>query len=144
MEDEGQALRLVDLTYRFARALAEETRQHVDEVADLEIGEFVLLRAIASGQATPTELSREMHAHPAATSRTLTQLVKSGLVERRPDQGDSRRLTVALTDHGREVVAAIAARIRPRLQRRLDQLPGGEASRLIGTLEQLLATETGS
>ncbi len=66
-------------------------------LADRELpDEFV------SGQATLTELSREMHTHPAATSRTLTQLVKSGLIERRPDQGDSRHLTVALTDHGRK------------------------------------------
>jgi hypothetical protein len=58
-----------------------------------------------------------MHTHPAATSRTLTQLVKSGLVQRRPDQGDSRRLMVALTDHGREVVATIAAPRRAPFRR---------------------------
>jgi len=136
--EDTEALTVIELTYRLVRSLVEDVRAHVSEVADLELGEFVLLRAIASGTTSPGALSRELSSHPAATSRTLTRLRRAGLIARRPDPADSRRTEITLTDHGRAVTARIAAHIRPHLRRRLDRLPPGEASRLIETLGRLL------
>lgn len=138
MAENDEALAVIELTYRLVRSLVDDVRGHVAEVADLELGEFVLLRAIASGTTSPGALSRALSSHPAATSRTLSRLLRAGLVDRRPDPADSRRTDVTLTEKGREVTGQIAARIRPRLQRRLDQLGPGEAERLIATLGSLL------
>ncbi|WP_020497370.1 MarR family winged helix-turn-helix transcriptional regulator [Sciscionella marina] len=137
-----QALALIDLLYRLNRSIVDDAREHVSAVANLEIGEFVLLRAITAGTTSPGELSRALSNHPAATSRTLTQLVRAGLIDRRPDRRDSRRTEVVLTEQGRTVTEQIAAHIRPRLQHRLDQLDPAEAARLIETLERLLGTDS--
>ncbi|BCJ33828.1 hypothetical protein Athai_13310 [Actinocatenispora thailandica] len=141
MAENEQALAVIELLYRLTRSLTEDVRSHVTEVADLDPGEFVLLRAIAGGTTSPGELSRAVSSHPAATSRILTRLSRAGLIQRRPDPDDSRRTEITLTAQGRTVTRRIAARIRPRLQQRLDRLGAGEAARFVDTLRLLLPAE---
>lgn len=133
-----EALRLLDLVHGLARSVTDEARDAVADVADLDLGEFLLLRQVAAGEATPGELSRQLHAHPTVTSRTITRLARAGLVERRPDAQDSRRLRIELTDHGRSVVDRIAAAVRPSLQSRLDRLEPGESAAVVRALERLV------
>ena len=137
--EDQQAIRLVDLVYRLARSVADEARDAVSEVAALDLGDFLLLRQVASGQATPGELARQMHAHPAAMSRTLTRLTRAGLVERRPVEEDFRRLRIELTEHGRAVTDRIAAALRPALQVRFDRLEPQEADLVLDALSRLMA-----
>jgi DNA-binding MarR family transcriptional regulator len=141
MTDEVRALDLIDSLYRLTRLAVDDARTHIAEVADLDVGEFMLLRAIKTGTSSPGDLSRLLSSHPAATSRTLTRLTRAGLVARTVDPDDARRSKVALTGEGERVAALIADRIRPELQRRLDRLDPGEARQLVASLRHLLAAE---
>lgn len=138
MTGDHQALQLIDLLFRLTRSIVDDARGHAEDVAELAVGEFVLLRAIAGGETSPGGLARELHMHPAAISRTLTQLARTGLVERRPAPADSRRTELHLTPTGHDAVTAIAARVRPAVQHRLDALPPGTADQLLAHLSLLL------
>ncbi|MCV7357626.1 MarR family winged helix-turn-helix transcriptional regulator [Mycolicibacterium fluoranthenivorans] len=141
MDPDAQALRLVDLLHRLSRSIADDARR-VQEVATLDLGDFIALRAIASGKLSPGDLSRHLHSHPAATSRTITGLAKAGLVSRVTDPVDSRKIILTLTPTGAAAVERIAREIRPSLQRRLDTLPGADAANLLAALETLLANDS--
>ncbi|WP_161976403.1 MarR family winged helix-turn-helix transcriptional regulator [Mycolicibacterium sp. CH28] len=140
MDPEAQALQLVDLIHRLSRSIADDARQ-VREVATLDLGDFIALRAIASGKLSPGDLARDLHSHPAATSRTITGLVKAGLVGRVTDPVDSRKIILLLTPNGAEAVERIGREIRPSLQRRLDNLPGADAADLLAALEAILGSD---
>jgi DNA-binding MarR family transcriptional regulator len=140
VDPEAQALQLVDLIHRLSRSIADDARR-VREVATLDLGDFIALRAIASGKLSPGDLSRDLHSHPAATSRTITGLAKAGLVTRVTDPVDSRKIILMLTPNGAAAVERIGREIRPSLQRRLDNLPGADAANLLAALETLLGSD---
>ena len=56
--------------------------------------------------ASPAELARLLHLHPASVTRLVAGLVRRGLVARARDPDDSRRLQLELTARGRRVDAA--------------------------------------
>lgn len=120
----------LEVMYRVNRALVDVVRSEVAEVADLDISEFMVLRAAWSGAVSPGDLSRSLSTAPAVTSRTVTSLVRAGLLHRSPDPEDARRVLVELTDEGRRVSDLIAEHIRPALQSRFDEL-GEERTRLV-------------
>jgi DNA-binding MarR family transcriptional regulator len=138
VKPESQATDVVELLYRLSRSIVGDARAHVAEVADLDVGDFVLLRAIARGSSSPGVLAREFRTHPAGVSRTLTRLVGAGLIERRVAADDSRRVQLVLTSLGQSTVEHIADRINPGMQQRLNRLGAGEAAQLRDTLRQLV------
>lgn len=136
---DAEALELLDLLYRLSRSVIGDARRSTVDTAGLEMPEFVLLRAVVAGTTSPGELARELDSHPAAISRTVTQLVKAGLLERLPTADDSRRFTLALTTEGRKTTDAIAASVRPAIRERLTALTPQERADLLATLRVLIA-----
>lgn len=134
---EREALRVIDLVYRAARSIADEARQAVAGGPDLDVGEFVLLRGIDAGVTSPGRLAQELHAHPAAISRSVSRLARAGLVERRPDVDDSRRTELRLTPAGRATVGAIARHVRPFVQARLADLSAQDLATTFAALAAL-------
>ncbi len=138
MDDDSQALALLDLLYRVTRSVADDVREHVDEVSGLDLNDFALLRAIAAGQRSPGVLSKDLGLHPAAMSRSITRLARAGLVRRDTDPIDSRRISLSLTSDGEKAASRVAHRVRPLLQARLDALPPGSVDDLLRSLTRLL------
>jgi len=138
MDDDSQALALLDLLYRVTRSVADDVREHVDEVSGLDLNDFELLRAIAAGQKSPGALSKDFGLHPAAMSRSITRRARAGLVRRDTDPIDSRRIALSLTSDGEKAVSRVAHRVRPMLQARLDALPPGSVDGLLRSLTGLL------
>jgi DNA-binding MarR family transcriptional regulator len=133
----SSALDLVDALYRLNRMLAEHVRAHVAEVANLDVADFMVLQA-AKREVSPSELAQRLSTHPAATSRTISSLVRAGLVRRMSDLDDGRRFLVSLTAEGRRVTDLIAARIEPDLQAQLDRLGSTRSAELLAALSALL------
>ena len=91
----------------------------------------VLSRLDREGAQTASALAAAEHVRPQSMAQTIAELEAAGLIERRPDPGDGRRIRVELTEHGRERVleergrredwlaAAIAAELSPDEQRTL-------------------------
>jgi DNA-binding MarR family transcriptional regulator len=63
-----------------------------------------LTRLDRSGPATATALARQEQISPQSMGATLTALQGRGLVERRPDPDDGRRVVLSVTGAGREVM----------------------------------------
>lgn len=89
----------------------------------------VLSRLDRDGAQTASELAAAERVRPQSMAQTLAELEGAGLIERRPDPEDRRRIQVELTGRGRDRVleergkregwlaAAIAAELSPEEQR---------------------------
>ena len=91
----------------------------------------VLSRLDREGPQTTSALAAAERVRPQSMAQTLAELETAGLIERRPDPEDRRRIQIELTPLGRERVlegrgrredwlaAAIAAELSPEEQRAL-------------------------
>lgn len=91
----------------------------------------VLSRLDREGAQTASELAAAEHVRPQSMAQTLAELQAAGLIERRADSGDRRRIQVELTGEGRDRVlegrgrredwlaAAIVDELSPEEQRTL-------------------------
>jgi DNA-binding MarR family transcriptional regulator len=66
----------------------------------------VLGRLDRGGPAGTSDLAAGERVRPQSMASTVAALTEAGLVDRRPDPGDRRRILISLTDHGREVLLA--------------------------------------
>jgi DNA-binding MarR family transcriptional regulator len=137
MTDTPPELRLLDALFRLNKSVLADARTHVAAAADLDLADFVALRAIEQGVDRPGGLSRDLGLNPAVISRALTKLTRAGLVQRRIDCEDSRRSRITLTAKGARTNAAIAARMRPGLAERLQRLDSERVGILLDILESL-------
>lgn len=72
---------------------------------ELTVPEMAALsRLDRGGPATPGELARAEQITPQGMGATLGGLARRGLVERRPDTEDGRRIFMELTEAGRQAV----------------------------------------
>jgi DNA-binding MarR family transcriptional regulator len=82
----------------------------------LGLSERLCMAALAGGTMAPKDLAAAVHRTPAAVTALLDRLEARGLVERRPDPRDRRRLLVAMTPEAealaRRYYGPIAARGR--------------------------------
>ena len=63
-----------------------------------------LVRLDRGGPATPGELAKLEQISPQSMGATLAALEARGLVERRPDPRDGRRVVLSVTEAGRDVL----------------------------------------
>jgi DNA-binding MarR family transcriptional regulator len=66
----------------------------------------VLSRLDREGATTPTALAAAEHVRPQAMGATLSALEQRGLVRRRDDPSDGRKVQIELTPAGRQALAA--------------------------------------
>lgn len=94
----GAALRLT--VGRIARRLRQN-----HAVGDLSLSEVsVLSRLERDGASTPSALAEHERIRPQAMATTLAALEERGLVDRRPDATDGRRVVMTVTEQGRAMV----------------------------------------
>jgi DNA-binding MarR family transcriptional regulator len=79
----------------------------------------VLSRLDRHGPATPTVLAAAEHVRPQAMGATLSGLEQRGLVRRRPDHSDRRKVRVELTAAGRQAIGGKHQAVNQRLGRAL-------------------------
>jgi DNA-binding MarR family transcriptional regulator len=73
--------------------------------ADLSLSEIsALSRLDRAGSATTSELARVDQITPQAMGATLAVLEERGMVERRPDPSDGRRVTISVTTIGQQAL----------------------------------------
>lgn len=97
----GAAARLRIAVGRIARRLRQG-----HAVGELTLSEVsVLARLDRQGPATPGALAELERVRPQAMGTTLAALEDRGLVTRRPDEQDGRRVVMSVTAAGRGVLA---------------------------------------
>lgn len=113
------------LCFALYSAARSATAAHRDALAriGLTYTQYVTLLALweRDGQAV-TELGEALHLDSGTLSPLLKRLSASGLVERRREGEDARRVTIHLTDAGRELESQVAA-IQRRLYDAVDMEP---------------------
>ncbi|MDO0911676.1 MarR family transcriptional regulator [Streptomyces sp. DT2A-34] len=67
---------------------------------------LVLLNFSKAGELPMSKIGERLMVHPTSVTNTVDRLVKSGLVDKRPNPNDGRGTLASITDKGREVVEA--------------------------------------
>ncbi|MER8070196.1 MarR family transcriptional regulator [Streptomyces sp. NPDC094034] len=67
---------------------------------------LVLLTFSKAGELPMSKIGERLMVHPTSVTNTVDRLVKSGLVDKRPNPNDGRGTLASITDKGREVVEA--------------------------------------
>ena len=94
----GAALKLI--IGRIARRLRQ-----THAVGELTLSEAsVLNRLERDGASTPSALAEHERVRPQAMATTLAALEERGLLDRRPDASDGRRVVMTLTEQGATTV----------------------------------------
>jgi len=79
----------------------------------------VLSRLNREGPTTPGALASAEHVRPQAIVTTLNNLAQRGLIKRRADPTDGRRVLVSVTQGGRRVLAAKGLNVTEAMARAL-------------------------
>ncbi len=136
-------------TLDILRSLRRIVRRVEAASVDLEASQGVTapqllcLRALVrAGHLTQIELSREVHLSASTLVGVIDRLEAKGLVTRRRDAEDRRRIHVEPTESGRRTERASPEPLQHQLERGLDALPESERDaiakslvRLVGLLE---------
>ena len=103
-----------------------------ESIGDTQIGVLFLLDK--NGDSTPSGLAEHEHVSPPSMNRTLNGLERAGYVTRSPSTDDARRVNVALTVEGRNLIRETRRLRTAWLSRRLAELDAVE----LGALEHAI------
>jgi DNA-binding MarR family transcriptional regulator len=118
--------------------IARRLRQ-AHAVGELTLSEIsVLSRLDRDGASSPGGLAEKERVRPQAMGTTLAALEQRGLVQRRPDVADGRRVLMTVTTAGRNVLQDRRSENVQRLTRALsDEFTAAEQSQLSAVLPLL-------
>jgi DNA-binding MarR family transcriptional regulator len=97
----------------------------------------VLGLIVGHGPVGLPELMRLEHLNPTMLSRVIGRLDELGFIDRSPDPGDLRSVTVSVTDDGRTVHERIKAQRAAAVSDAAGRLPTAEQRALIDALDAM-------
>ncbi|MFV0373372.1 MarR family winged helix-turn-helix transcriptional regulator [Microbacterium sp.] len=122
-------------TFRLARRLRSE--RAVDSMSD---GQFAVLAALTvHGPHTLGELADRERVSAPSMNRTVNCLEESGYLTRTPDHADRRKVIIALTPGGRDVVDETVRRRDSWLESALDELTEAQRTTLSAAAAMMTA-----
>jgi len=89
------------------------------------------------GQLTLNDLAETLYITPSTASRTVDDLVRKGLVERRQDPADRRAIRLSLTPQGQALYEALRHHLIQRQMTILEQLDPDSRRSVLTALQQL-------
>jgi DNA-binding MarR family transcriptional regulator len=123
---------LVRRSRKVARTLAAQVHPEVDA------GAYAVLLLIAdAGGLRLVDVAEELGLDKSTMSRQIAQLVRLGLLTRRPDPEDRRAFRLELTDSGAQRLAAVTRERRAAWRERLAQWPDRDVAALADGLTRL-------
>lgn len=96
---------------------------------DLSLSQFRLLVLLSGEPTVASKLAEYLAVSPPSVTAVVDGLVARGLVERRADITDRRRVEHALTEEGRTLLERADGAVDARLSRSLGRLTRSEAAR---------------
>jgi DNA-binding MarR family transcriptional regulator len=104
----------------------------------LSVAQCYMVDAIGmQGQLTLNELAESLYVTPSTASRTVDDLVRKGLVERRQDLADRRAIRLSLTPPGQALYEALRRHLIQRQMTILEQLDPESRRGVLKALQQL-------
>jgi len=119
---------------RVAARLAKLVERAVTE-ADLSLPQYRLLALLSEDSVVASALADKLAVSPPSVTALVDGLVARGLVERRPDATDRRRVAHVLTREGHATLAGADAAAAAALTRLADLLPASRRRRAVDGLE---------
>ena len=117
---------------RAAAKLARQVTIPLGEI-DLSLPQYRVMAILDEGDAAPSNLADRVSVSRPSITALLNGLIARGLVERRPDADDGRRVHRHLTDDGRNILEQADKAVGDRLVTTATAL-GGDGSVLIDSL----------
>ena len=104
----------------------------------LSVAQCYSLDAIGTqGQLTLNELAESLYITPSTASRTVEELVRKGLAERRQDLADRRAVCLTLTQQGQALFEALRQHLLQRQRAILQQLDPSSRRDVLTALQKL-------
>jgi DNA-binding MarR family transcriptional regulator len=104
----------------------------------LSVAQCYSLDAIGTqGQLTLNELAESLYITPSTASRTIEELVRKGLAERRQDPADRRAVCLTLTPPGRALFEALRQHLVQRQLAILQQIDPSSRRDVLTALQKL-------
>lgn len=127
------ALRRINkATDRGAKRLAKET--------GLTTPQLLVMQAISDAASlTVSDIAREINLTQATTTSIVNGLVRKGLLEKRRDVTDKRRVFVSPTQAGRQLIRDAPKTLQDLLDRRFNALEAWEQSFVLAAVQRLAA-----
>ena len=119
---------------RAAARLAKHVEIALDDV-ELSLPQYRVLALLTAGSAAGSALASKLAVSPPSVTALVDGLVGRGLVERRPDPLDRRRVSHLLTDKGRRALSDADAAVDARLVDIAAHLEPRERARAIAGLQ---------
>ena len=118
-----------------ARAAAKLARQVTIPLGEvgLSLPQYRVLAFLYEGEAAPSDLAGRLSVSRPSITALMDGLITRGLVVRRPDTDDGRRVHHHLTDDGRDILQQADKAVGDRLVAAAKAL-GGDGSVLISSL----------
>lgn len=124
--------RILRATELNARQLAART--------GLTPSQLIVLQIVAAdGRSLPSEVAKLAHLSQATVTALVDRLQRAGLVTRRRDTEDRRRIWIELTEDGRRRIAESPDLLQDRFQSSFDALQDWEQALVVTALERVSA-----
>ncbi len=144
LQDETRAVRLSSFGWMAQRLVANLDRQMAAELEDLGLtmAKFPLIMMVSElGPVTQADIARRFSRPAYAISRSLDDLVKDGLLERRPHPTSRRAHEIVATPKGQALAPKLHAIVRRVNARVLSPLSPEEQQQITLLMEKLIPNE---
>ena len=140
MAPDADISRSLDAIRAVVRALRINTRAIELEIG-ISLAQLFVLQQVADRPATSlNDLAERTATHQSSVSVVVRRLVDRGLVTRRADTADKRRVQIELTSAGEKLLVGAPETIQVRLVAALQQMQSGERKQLAQLLSKWLDT----
>ncbi len=129
---------ILDSIRRLVRLLRLSDRAALAQVGLSAAQLFVLSELGKTPRLSLGELAERTRTDQSSVSVVITRLVEAGLVSRKRDEEDGRRLVLQLTRAGRAALKNAPRVAQEELIRILDRLPAAERKRFADTFRKIL------
>jgi DNA-binding MarR family transcriptional regulator len=144
-EVDATARRLLGVIPAMFRYLMSEAREEIPASCEgLGEAQFRLIHMLNYGSLTTGDLAEKMKVRAPTISRTIDHLVDRGLVVRRADAGDRRKVWLDLTPHGKALAHEMEIRICGAMARFLEPLDNEQLATLTAACDTLEGLLTGT
>jgi DNA-binding MarR family transcriptional regulator len=138
MAPDADILRSMDAIRAVVRALRINTRAIELEIG-ISLAQLFVLQQVALRPATSlNDLAERTATHQSSVSVVVRRLVDRGLVTRKADAADKRRMQIALTAAGEKLLVGAPETIQVRLMASLERLAPAERKQLAQLLTKWL------
>ena len=135
----GPALDFLRRLWRLNHAL-EKLSSRMDRRLGVTAQQRLVIRCVGMYPGvTAGQLAALLHIDPGTASATLKRVEEKGMVERRRDPRDKRRLALGLTAKGRRIDRPRHGTVEQVTERLLAEITAAEAARMAAMLERFTA-----